>query len=177
MYKRRFKGHYFFPEHSQWGLYITIKDSIFLYLSHRKKGRTVCGISRECLLRMKVSWFSSSKWKLYSTCLYKTTTALSLCMLCFLSIEPHKYQLWAYIYQARDLLAMDESGMNGMTLLRPVSYAVVSRPCTQRPSTPIKTEISILESDSTLTFSAVSLRFVTAKKHSSSEHRAEKERK
>ena len=31
----------------------------------------------------------------------------------FLYIEPHKYQLWAYIYQARDLLAMDESGMNG----------------------------------------------------------------
>ena len=27
--------------------------------------------------------------------------------------EPHKYQMWAYIYQARDLLAMDESGMNG----------------------------------------------------------------
>ncbi|XP_067038375.1 myoferlin-like isoform X1 [Acropora muricata] len=26
--------------------------------------------------------------------------------------KPHKYQLWAYIYQARDLLAMDESGMN-----------------------------------------------------------------
>lgn len=32
--------------------------------------------------------------------------------------EPHKYQLWAYIYQARDLLAMDESGMNGKNALR-----------------------------------------------------------
>lgn len=27
--------------------------------------------------------------------------------------EPHKYQLWVYIYQARDLIAKDESGMNG----------------------------------------------------------------
>ncbi len=27
--------------------------------------------------------------------------------------EPHKYQLWVYIYQARDLVAKDESGMNG----------------------------------------------------------------
>ena len=36
---------------------------------------------------------------------------------CFFSqLEPHKYQLWAYIYQARDLLAMDESGMNGEVL-------------------------------------------------------------
>lgn len=85
-------------------------------------------------------------------------------LFCFLSIEPHKYQLWAYIYQARDLLAMDESGMNGMTSVRPVSYAVVSRPCTQKPSTPFETQISILASDSTLTFSAVSLRFVPTKK-------------
>ena len=28
-------------------------------------------------------------------------------------VEPHKYQLWVYIYQARDLIAKDESGMNG----------------------------------------------------------------
>lgn len=27
--------------------------------------------------------------------------------------EPHKYQLWVYIYQARDLVAKDDSGMNG----------------------------------------------------------------
>ncbi|EDO27912.1 predicted protein, partial [Nematostella vectensis] len=26
--------------------------------------------------------------------------------------KPHKFQMWAYVYQARDLLAKDESGMN-----------------------------------------------------------------
>ena len=65
--------------------------------------------------------------------------SLSVYALSF-SIEPHKYQLWAYIYQARDLLAMDESGMNGMTIVKPVSNAVVSRSCTQRPATPIATQ-------------------------------------
>ena len=30
-----------------------------------------------------------------------------------LLLEPHRYQLWVYIYQARDLLAFDDSGMNG----------------------------------------------------------------
>ena len=43
---------------------------------------------------------------------------VSLILFCFVChLEPHKYQLWAYIYQARDLLAMDESGMNGEILL------------------------------------------------------------
>lgn len=27
--------------------------------------------------------------------------------------EPHKFQLWTYIFQARDLVAKDDSGMNG----------------------------------------------------------------
>lgn len=30
------------------------------------------------------------------------------------SIEPHKYQLRAYVYQARDLIPSDSSGMSGM---------------------------------------------------------------
>ncbi|EDO43088.1 predicted protein, partial [Nematostella vectensis] len=29
-----------------------------------------------------------------------------------ISCTPHKFQMWAYVYQARDLLAKDESGMN-----------------------------------------------------------------
>lgn len=33
-------------------------------------------------------------------------------------VEPHKYQLWVYIYQARDLIAKDESGMNGRCSLK-----------------------------------------------------------
>ena len=27
--------------------------------------------------------------------------------------EPHKFQLWAYVYQARDLHASDDTGTNG----------------------------------------------------------------
>lgn len=40
-------------------------------------------------------------------------SALCLSPRMFVSFkQPHKYQLWVYIYQARDLIAKDESGMN-----------------------------------------------------------------
>lgn len=40
-------------------------------------------------------------------------SALCLSPRMFVSFKkPHKYQLWVYIYQARDLIAKDESGMN-----------------------------------------------------------------
>ena len=40
--------------------------------------------------------------------------------------DPHKFQLWAYVYQARDLLAMDESGMNGEYYYKVITVDVLS---------------------------------------------------
>lgn len=40
-------------------------------------------------------------------------------------VEPHKYQLWVYIYQARDLIAKDESGMNGRCSLNALTSGYI----------------------------------------------------
>ena len=43
----------------------------------------------------------------------------------FFFVEPHKYQLWVYIYQARDLIAKDESGMNGRCSLNALTSGYI----------------------------------------------------
>ena len=50
----------------------------------------------------------SSIWTLKHLILSELRYELFVCI-----SEPHKYQLWVYVYQARDLIAKDESGMNG----------------------------------------------------------------
>ncbi|XP_020606989.1 myoferlin-like [Orbicella faveolata] len=63
--------------------------------------------------------------------------------------KPHKYQLWAYIYQARDLLAMDESGMND-------AYARVAF-CKQSAVTAVLTQTLCPTWDQTLIFDEIEI--------------------
>lgn len=63
--------------------------------------------------------------------------------------KPHKYQLWAYIYQARDLLAMDESGMND-------AYARIAF-CKQSDVTGVLTQTLCPTWDQTLIFEDVEI--------------------
>ncbi|KAL9983693.1 hypothetical protein ACROYT_G005909 [Oculina patagonica] len=63
--------------------------------------------------------------------------------------KPHKYQMWAYIYQARDLLAMDESGMND-------AYARVAF-CKQSAVTEVLTQTLCPTWDQTLIFDEVEI--------------------
>ncbi|XP_015759469.1 PREDICTED: dysferlin-like [Acropora digitifera] len=63
--------------------------------------------------------------------------------------QPHKYQLWAYIYQARDLLAMDESGMND-------AYARVVF-CKQSAVTEVLTQTLCPTWDQTLIFDEIEI--------------------
>ena len=73
--------------------------------------------------------FSTFAIKFVATSIqYKT-----FCYLFLFLIEPHKYQLWAYIYQARDLLAMDESGMNGESFVIYVIVIHVLKPSNKMP--------------------------------------------
>lgn len=63
--------------------------------------------------------------------------------------KPHKYQLWAYIYQARDLLPMDESGMND-------AYARVAF-CKQSGITEVMTQTLSPTWDQTLIFDDIEI--------------------
>nr|XP_058962380.1 myoferlin-like [Pocillopora verrucosa] len=63
--------------------------------------------------------------------------------------KPHKYQMWAYIYQARDLLAMDESGMND-------AYVRVAF-CKQSAVTEVLTQTLCPTWDQTLIFDDVEI--------------------
>lgn len=77
-------------------------------------------------------------------------SALSLSPRMFVSFKkPHKYQLWAYIYQARDLIAKDESGMNDPYAR--VAFANQSRVTNMISQTPCPTW------DQTLIFSNVEI--------------------
>lgn len=65
--------------------------------------------------------------------------------------KPHKYQLWVYVYQARDLIAKDESGMNdpyarvAFANESQVTYMISQTPCPTWDQTLIFSNVEISE--------------------------------
>lgn len=79
-------------------------------------------------------------------------SALCLSPRMFVSFKkPHKYQLWVYVYQARDLVAKDETGMNdpyarvAFANQSQVTYTITQSPCPTWDQTLLFTSVEICE--------------------------------
>ncbi|KAL9983681.1 hypothetical protein ACROYT_G005897 [Oculina patagonica] len=79
-------------------------------------------------------------------------SALSLSPRMFVSFKkPHKYQLWVYVYQARDLVAKDESGMNdpyarvSFANQSQVTHTITQTPCPTWDQTLLYLNVEICE--------------------------------
>jgi len=87
-----------------------------------KRERAFFQCCHECLLFMKVSFVDHILFTVYIEKVYvrifinvclSVKSSMYLCFLCDFFSEPHKFQLWVYVYQGRDLLAMDDTGQSG----------------------------------------------------------------